>query len=101
VTPSVREFRKLKIDPNSESLLPIVLDVFRKEASPSVRLEVVEYLNWVVEEYGFRDNTQVVRVFCRYLQNSIFMPCDSVEEEVDNHKKHWFLGAKLNVTSFV
>ncbi|KAJ3410783.1 hypothetical protein HDV05_003248 [Chytridiales sp. JEL 0842] len=77
-----KESRKLKVDPTSESLLPLILDVFRKETSPTIRLEIVEYLNWMVEFFGFRDTTAIVRVFCRYLQNSMLVRCDAAEEEL-------------------
>ncbi|KAJ3180400.1 hypothetical protein HDU85_004106 [Gaertneriomyces sp. JEL0708] len=63
----IRTTRQLKIDPNSDQLLNPVLDVFRAAPSFGTRTEVVEYLNWVYDEYGIQDTTNVMRMLCRYL----------------------------------
>ncbi|TPX68714.1 hypothetical protein SpCBS45565_g02966 [Spizellomyces sp. 'palustris'] len=59
--------RKLKIDPDSHTLLPLVLDIFRTATSSQTRLEIVEYINWMYEEHGIKDATGIVKAFCRVL----------------------------------
>ncbi|KNC97404.1 uncharacterized protein SPPG_07330 [Spizellomyces punctatus DAOM BR117] len=59
--------RKLKIDADSHTLLPLVLDIFRTTTSSQTRMEIVEYINWMYEEHGIKDATGIVKAFCRVL----------------------------------
>ncbi|KAJ3219037.1 hypothetical protein HDU67_003027 [Dinochytrium kinnereticum] len=66
-----RELKKLRVEANGDNIMPIVLECFRNATSASNRIEMVEYLNWIFEEFGFRDTTSSTRLFCRYLQANL------------------------------
>jgi hypothetical protein len=51
-------------------------------ADASEKIEIVEYLNWISEEQGFKDYTNISRMYCRYLQNGVFDVLEDTEIEV-------------------
>ncbi|KAJ3107495.1 hypothetical protein HDU96_007873 [Phlyctochytrium bullatum] len=77
-----REMRKLRVEATSEVLMPIVLECFRTSTSTANRIETVEFLNWIFEEFGFRDTTSCTRLFCRYLQGTAFYDYKDGDEDL-------------------
>ncbi|KAJ3039340.1 hypothetical protein HDV00_012333 [Rhizophlyctis rosea] len=73
---------RLKIEPDAETIAPIVLDVFRNASDPKIRLEVAQHLNWMFEEYGFRDSTPIMKCFTRYMQRDASMEMDAYEVQL-------------------
>ncbi|KAI9102055.1 hypothetical protein DFS34DRAFT_647837 [Phlyctochytrium arcticum] len=76
--------RRLKIDPESHTLLPIILDLFRKTPNTRVRSEIIEYINWMYEEHGIRDTGNVVKTMCRILgapekEDEVQLRCAMIE----------------------
>ncbi|KAI9351118.1 hypothetical protein DFJ73DRAFT_376950 [Zopfochytrium polystomum] len=80
--PKPKGLLRMKVEPTGEALLSIILDCFRRATSPAVRGEIVSYLNWIHEEFGFRDTTALVRFFCRFLQSVPFIDMDEEEMEL-------------------
>ncbi|KAJ3095138.1 WD repeat-containing protein 87 [Phlyctochytrium planicorne] len=77
-----REMRKLKIEANGDNIMPIVLECFKLSESAAHRIEMVEYLNWMYEEFGYRDTTSSTRLFCKYLQSNTFSPSSDNEADL-------------------
>ncbi|KAJ3333314.1 hypothetical protein HDU76_009468 [Blyttiomyces sp. JEL0837] len=77
-----KELNRMKIDPTGEAMIPILLDVFRKATSATVRMEIVDYIKWIQEEFGLRDTTPIVRFFCKYLQSIPFIQMTEIEMEL-------------------
>ncbi|KAJ3032695.1 hypothetical protein HK097_005149 [Rhizophlyctis rosea] len=75
--------QKLKVEPEADTIAPIILDVFRNATDPKTRLEVVQHLNWMYEEYGFRDaSVPIARCFARYLQADANVELDAYEMQL-------------------
>ncbi|KAJ3383630.1 hypothetical protein HDU84_003455 [Entophlyctis sp. JEL0112] len=67
------EPRKLKIEPNAETMIPILVECFKKGSSSAVKVEAFKYITWIFEEFGCRDTTLLIRHFCKYLQTNPFI----------------------------
>jgi hypothetical protein len=59
---------------------------------------MVEYLVWMDTDLGFRDNTSLIRFFCRYLQSAPLLDMDEKEIEVKYTDIH---GLIIRLPSFV
>ncbi|KAJ3323766.1 hypothetical protein HDU76_013557 [Blyttiomyces sp. JEL0837] len=75
--------KHLKVEAKSEVILPIVIDCFKSLAttSASQKIEMIEFMSWLLEEFGLNDNTNIIRSFCRCVQNFIYADKDDVEVE--------------------
>ncbi|KAJ3246359.1 hypothetical protein HDU78_007261 [Chytriomyces hyalinus] len=73
------ELRKLRIEPNSEQLTPIILETFKNQSAAGTKLQVFQYLTWMFEQFGSRDTTSIVRFFCKFLQKNPYMDLESDE----------------------
>ncbi|KAJ3415851.1 WD repeat-containing protein 87 [Chytridiales sp. JEL 0842] len=61
---------RLKVEPNGDALLPLLIELFQSTKSTLSRMEIVEYITWIFEEYGFQDITSISRVFFQFLQST-------------------------------
>ncbi|KAI8616193.1 hypothetical protein BC830DRAFT_221057 [Chytriomyces sp. MP71] len=73
------DLRKLKIEPNSESMMPIILETFKKQTAAGIKLQIFQYMTWIFEEFGCRDTTTLLRFFCRYLQTNPYVDLEPEE----------------------
>ncbi|KAI9330745.1 hypothetical protein BDR26DRAFT_871157, partial [Obelidium mucronatum] len=73
------ELRKLKVEPTVEVLSAIVLELFKKEAVTRTKLEMLDYITWMFEEFGNKDTTLLIRYFCRYLQCNPYLEIEADE----------------------
>jgi hypothetical protein len=69
--------KRLKIEANGDTIVPLLIDVFKDVKNAISRLEIIEYINWIYEEYGFRNTISLSRVFFQHLQTT-------TAEEIDN-----------------
>ncbi|KAJ3173402.1 hypothetical protein HK101_011054, partial [Irineochytrium annulatum] len=90
-----KPIRKLKVEANGENLLPIALECFKSSDSAANRIEIVEFVNWIFEEYGLQDVTTLVRTYCRHMQGNVFKPMEEAdvedvieEEEIEKQLLH-------------
>ncbi|KAJ3119368.1 hypothetical protein HK100_000344 [Physocladia obscura] len=74
--------RKAKVEINAEVLLPIAFNCFRSQASSKVRKEILQYMQYLLEEFGVSDTTSIISFYLKYLQNSVFVRRDDDEIEV-------------------
>ncbi|EGF83605.1 hypothetical protein BATDEDRAFT_22437 [Batrachochytrium dendrobatidis JAM81] len=59
--------RKVKVDSTSDALIPILLNIFEKNLG-EIRKEILQFISWINQNYGFRDTTLMERHYCRHLQ---------------------------------
>ncbi|TPX76254.1 hypothetical protein CcCBS67573_g02463 [Chytriomyces confervae] len=64
--------RKIKVEVNSEALFALAMECFKNLKTSRERKEAIEYANWILEEFGIRDTTPMVKTFMKYLQLSLF-----------------------------
>ena len=69
---------------NSEVLTPILLECFKTNKNPAHLLDIVIFINWLLEEFGIRDTTSISRIFSRYIQNGVFECSGDDEIQVRN-----------------
>ncbi|KAI8929086.1 hypothetical protein BC831DRAFT_445429 [Entophlyctis helioformis] len=62
--------RKTRIEGTTDAIIPIILRIMAK-SSPQIRVEISQYINWINEEFGFRDSTLLERQYCRQLQENV------------------------------
>ncbi|KAJ3287288.1 hypothetical protein HDU79_005826 [Rhizoclosmatium sp. JEL0117] len=72
--------RKLKIENTSENVFPIVMECFKVLSTSKERKEAVQYMTWILEEFGIRDTTPMVRTYMKYLQNTLFVRINDDDE---------------------
>ncbi|KAJ3234305.1 hypothetical protein HDU81_001518 [Chytriomyces hyalinus] len=72
--------RKIKVEVNSEALFTLAMECFKNLKTSRERKEAIEYANWILEEYGIRDTTPMVKTFMKYLQLSLFADITNDDE---------------------
>ena len=75
---SKRLHKKLKIDTNTDSLIPLLLDLFAKGDSLT-KSEVVSFMAYVHKDFGFRRVGLLIETLSRHLANHVDDPYPSVD----------------------
>ncbi|KAJ3093222.1 vacuolar transporter chaperone [Quaeritorhiza haematococci] len=77
-----------KIDPTPDALLSIAMNVFKKPTTTrEIRAEILHYVRWINEEYGFQDSTEMVHILCQYLQAGVMRDIPPEELQVRFREK--------------
>ncbi|KAI9204830.1 uncharacterized protein BJ171DRAFT_598856 [Polychytrium aggregatum] len=68
-----------KINPTPEAIAEIIVGKLWEYSKPEIKLEMLDFINWIYEELGIRDTTMIMRTLCRYLQSRLTESMDDTD----------------------